>query len=87
MEKTLANGKRVVIGGNLTMGEFRRWLRAEAEGDMETVYRFLAKMIERWDYSWDPHDPASFDELTLAEYRMVTQAVAEALRAEAEAKN
>ena len=81
-------GHTITIEGSLKMGDFRRWVAAEKEGDLEAVYKYLAKIVKTWDWEGlDPKQPASYDELELGEYRQVVQAVSEWLMAEAASKN
>jgi len=84
---TLTDGHTITIGGRVTMGDFRRWAKAEQSGDLETVYQHLAKVIIRWDYPGDPKAPESYDDLTFQEYRLINEAVAAWLRDEVAAKN
>lgn len=86
--KKLPCGKSITVSGSLKMKDFRQWVKAEQDGELEKVYVHLAKVIEEWDFDdLDPKKPASFDELELAEYQQVNMAVSEWLRAEVEAKN
>ena len=87
-QKALPCGHSITIAGSLKMGEFRRWVAAEKEGDLEAVYPYLAKVVTAWDWAdLDPKAPESYDELLLSEYRQVVQAVSEYLMAEAASKN
>jgi len=72
----LANGKRVTFGGSLRMKELSAWNRAEKEGDLETCYHYLSKLIARWDWEdLDPTDPASFGDLWMEEYAELNEEV------------
>ena len=79
MVVTLKNGKKVTFSGSLKMKEFRTWLQMEQSGNVGASYEYLAKLISEWDYSLDPSDPASYDELTIPEYRELVEAAAKYL--------
>ncbi len=85
--RTLSDGHVVTIGGRVTMGDFRRWAKAERAGEFEAVYKHLAQVVQAWDYEGDPSQPESYDDLTFQEYRRVNEAAGEWLRSEVEAKN
>lgn len=86
--KKLACGHSLTLSGSVKMKEFRVWAKAEQEGDFEAAYRYLTRVVEAWDWDGlDPHDPASYDELEMNEYRQLNQAVSDWLRAEAASKN
>jgi hypothetical protein len=87
VKKKLGCGKSVTLGGALKMGDFRRWVKAEQEGDFETSYKYLSRIVQEWDWELDPAKVASYDELTMAEYRQLNEAVSAWLMAEAAAKN
>ena len=88
VKKELACGKSITVSGSLKMKDFRKWVKAEQEGDLDVAYTHLSKVIVKWDFDGlDPKNPESFDELELVEYQQVNQAVSEWLRAEVESKN
>lgn len=86
--KKLPCGHTITVGGGLKMKDFRRWVEAEKQGELGQVYPYLAKVVVAWDWTeLDPSRAESYDELEIAEYRQVVQAVSEWLTAEATAKN
>lgn len=84
----LACGHNVTINGTLKMREFRGWVQAEKDGDLLAVYEYLARMISAWDWEGlDPSNPESYDELEVAEYKQVAEAVSEHVLNVLRAKN
>lgn len=88
IEKKLDDGRSIAFEyTGLKMSDFRRWTKAESEGDFETVYAFLTRYVVDWTLDGDPGDPSSYDELDLAEYRQVNNAASEWLQEVMQSKN
>jgi hypothetical protein len=85
--KALPSGNSITLAGKIKMKGFRAWVKAEADGDFDAVYSYLADIIKAWDFDGDPKDPAAYDELDLREYQEINLAVAEWLQAEVASKN
>ena len=86
MTKDLPNGQQITLSGSLKMREFREMARAEAAGDMDKLYPVYARLIKRWTVvdeetgkALDPSTAASYDDLTLGQFKAVSTVVAEYL--------
>lgn len=82
----------VVVGGSLKMKEFRQMVAAEKTGVIEQMYPWLLRLIQDWTIPGDdgqilPLTSEGMDELTLADFRAVSGAVGDYVKAELEAKN
>lgn len=81
-------GHAITIEGSLKMGDFRRWMAAEKEGDLAGIYKFLAKLVKTWDWpGLDPQNPDSYDELDMHEYQQINKAILAYITDEAASKN
>ena len=81
-------GHTITIDGTLKMREFRGWIQAEKAADFEQLYGYLARLISAWDWEGlDPHVPESYDELDIAEYKQITEAVSNHVLSAISAKN
>lgn len=82
----------VVVGGTLKMKEFRQMVAAEKSGEIEQMYPWLVRLIMEWTIPGDdgnvlPISAEGMDELTLLDFRAVSSAVGDYIKAELEAKN
>lgn len=65
----------------LKMKHYRAWIKAAETQDVGEINGILAGLITRWPYAYDPTDAASYDELTLTEWKDAVQAVTALLQA------
>lgn len=78
-------GGTVWLSGALRMKEFRKLANSESASDFEAIYPLLSRLVDHWDLvgedgqPLDPKDPASFDELEVAQYKAITAAMGEYL--------
>lgn len=83
-------GGTVWLSGSLRMKDFRRLADSETASDFEAIYPLLSRLVEKWDLvdengkALDPKDPASFDELTVSQYKAITEAMGEFIAASLE---
>lgn len=59
--------------------DYRRFMKATEDNDFEGMFTCLAVVVKAWPYEGNPSDPAAFDELTLEQWRAVTEAVGAAM--------
>lgn len=61
------------------MKDYRRFMKATQDTEFDGMFEALSKVIRSWPYEGDPADPASFDDLTMDEWLVVTKAVSSAM--------
>ena len=82
-EGTLPGNIQVTLAGTLRMKELRDWLRAEREADFESIYTYLAKLVESWSLDTPP-STEGFDELSIEQFRALSRLALQHIQGDAE---
>ena len=83
----LPEGQTITLSGSLLMKDLRIWSKAEREGDLETCYKYLKRIIVDWSFPISLKQELCFDELGIADYRDVNAAVNEWIKETSRRKN
>lgn len=71
----------------LKMRELREWGQAEAAGNFEIVYPYVARLITSWTLDLDPKDPASLDDLDMRDFGRLNREISALIQRTASEKN
>ncbi len=68
---------------NWKLRQYRDFIKATKEGDLDKVIELVPMLIEKWDFPGDPHDQDYvLDTLSLQDWIDITKVVGDALTAE-----